>query len=276
MIWQYKGGYFDLTERGVVMGILNMTPDSFSDGGKYSDVRAAVDQALEMITQGAEIIDIGGESTRPGSPAVSLDEELSRTIPVIEALREKWSGVISIDTSKPEVAREAIEAGANIVNDVTGLTDPEMILTCRDGEVGVVCMHMQGTPESMQDNPRYDDVVEEVKAFFRQQYEMLTVAGIPADRICFDPGIGFGKSLAHNKSLIDGVAALEVEARPLLIGLSRKSFIGQLIETPELSDREWPTVALTSYTRGLGARVHRVHQVKENHDALRMAEALLS
>ncbi len=257
------------------MGILNVTPDSFSDGGSYGNTEKAVEAALEMIAMGADIIDIGGESTRPGSPAVNLDEELARTIPVVEALRKEWGGAISIDTSKPEVAREAIEVGANIVNDVTGLTNPEMVLTCRDGEVGIVCMHMQGTPRSMQDNPTYADVITEVKGFFMDQYEMLTVAGIPADRICFDPGIGFGKSLEHNKSLINGVGDLSVEGRPLLIGLSRKSFIGQLLESGEVSDREWPTVALTSYTRTLGARIHRVHQVKENCDALRMAEALL-
>ena len=276
MIWRYKGGVFDLTERGIIMGILNVTPDSFSDGGSYSNSDQAVEAALQMVADGAEVIDIGGESTRPGSPPVSLEDELQRTIPVVEALRERWDGAISIDTSKPEVARVAIEAGASIVNDVTGLTDPEMILTCRDGCVGIVCMHMKGTPRSMQENPMYENVLEEVREFLTQQYEMLTVAGIPAEMICFDPGIGFGKSLEHNKALINGVGGLEIEGRPVMMGLSRKSFIGKLLGSSEVAEREWPTVALTSYARTLGARVHRVHQVKENHDALRMAEVLLS
>ena len=175
MIWKYKGGQFDLTKRGVIMGILNVTPDSFSDGGSFSTVDSAIDGAMQMIANKAEIIDIGGESTRPGSPTVALEEELNRTIPVVEALRTKWNGAISIDTSKPEVARAAINAGASIVNDVTGLMDPEMILTCRDSQVGVVCMHMQGTPRSMQDNPHYEDVVKDIHYFFQQQYEMLMV-----------------------------------------------------------------------------------------------------
>ncbi len=276
MKWHYKGGQFDLTERGVIMGILNVTPDSFSDGGLHENPERAVEVALQLIAEGAEIIDIGGESTRPGAAPVPIDEELRRTIPVVEALRAQWDGAISIDTSKPEVAREAIEVGANIVNDVTGLTDPEMVLTCRDGQVGVVCMHMQGTPLSMQDQPCYEDVVAEVRAFFLQRYEALTVAGIPPEYICLDPGIGFGKSLAHNLALINGIPRLEVENRPILMGLSRKSFIGKILEDADPALRDWPTVALTSHTRQLGARVHRVHQVKENTDALRMAEALLS
>ena len=257
------------------MGILNVTPDSFSDGGKYDVTEDAVQQALTMVAQGAEIIDIGGESTRPGAQPVSLDEELRRTIPVIELLRSQWDGAISIDTSKPEVARAALEAGANIVNDVTGLTDPEMVLVCRDAGAGIVAMHMQGSPETMQDSPEYGNVIEEVAAFFQDQYEMLTVAGINPETICFDPGIGFGKSLEHNLSLIKGLDQLVVADRPLLVGLSRKSFISKLIDTPELEHREWPTVALTSLSRRLGAQVHRVHQVKENHDAIRMAEAIM-
>jgi len=257
------------------MGILNVTPDSFSDGGRYNTVDQAVEVALEMEQQGARIIDIGGESTRPGAPQVELAEELERTIPVIQALREKSDVVLSIDTSKPEVAREAIEAGVHIVNDVTGLTDPEMILNCRDGGVGVVAMHMQGTPTDMQDRPTYGNVVADIQDFFRQQYELLTVAGISPEFICFDPGIGFGKTLEHNLALINGLPDLVVEERPLLVGLSRKSFIGKLLDSQELTDREWPTVALTAQCRRLGAQVHRVHQVKENHDALLITEALL-
>ncbi len=275
MKWYYKGGAFDLSKHGVVMGILNITPDSFSDGGQYAAVDEAVEAALQMVAEGAQIIDIGGESTRPGSPAVLLEEELQRTIPVIEALREKWDGVISIDTSKPEVARTALEAGANIVNDVTGLTDPEMVLVCRDSGAGVVVMHMQGNPRTMQDQPQYEDVVAEIRSFFEEQLEMLTVAGIRPENICFDPGIGFGKTVQHNLDLIEGLPELEVEGRPIVVGLSRKSFIGKLLESDNLQDREWPTVALTAKCRKLGAKVHRVHRVRDNVDAVRMAEAIM-
>lgn len=276
MIWRHKRGTFDLTEKGIIMGILNVTPDSFSDGGEYNEVEAALAQARTMISEGAEIIDIGGESTRPGSPPVTLEEELARTIPVIEALRGEWEGAISIDTSKPEVARVAIEVGADIVNDITGLTDPEMVLVCRDGEVGICAMHMKGSPETMQQNPTYDNVISEIKSFFSAQYEMLTIAGIPPNYLCFDPGIGFGKTVEHNLEILRNLPALVVEGRPLLIGLSRKSFIGKILGTDEISAREFPTVALTAHTRKEGAMIHRVHQVKPNHEALRMAEAILS
>lgn len=276
MIWKYLGGQFDLSQRAVVMGILNLTPDSFSDGGVNDCVDAAVANALKMVQEGAEIIDVGGESTRPGSPQVSVQEEMDRTIPVIEALNNEWGGAISIDTSKHEVAREAIEAGAHIVNDVTGLQDPEMVLVCRDAGVGIVAMHMQGNPRTMQKSPEYGNVVSEIREFFEQQYELLTVAGIPPEYLCFDPGIGFGKNLDHNEALLNEVASLEVAGRPVLIGLSRKSFIGELLSSDKLEDREWPTTALTAMTRKLGARVHRVHSVKQNVQAVRMVEAILN
>ena len=257
------------------MGILNVTPDSFSDGGQYNSEKEAVKEALKMVQEGAGIIDVGGESTRPGAEAVSLDEELGRTIPIIEALRNEWDGAISIDTSKPEVAHEAIQAGANIVNDVTGLKDPEMVLVCRDGEVGVVVMHMKGTPRTMQESPSYNDVNAEIKHFFQEQYEMLTLAGIPNHRICFDPGIGFGKTVKNNTDILSNLTQLQVEQRPLLIGLSRKSFIGKLLDSDAIDDREWSTVALTAYCRKQGAMLHRVHAVKENYEAIRMVEAIM-
>ncbi len=274
MIWKYKGGEFDLRERGIIMGILNITPDSFSDGGKYSEVDKAVNQALSMVAQGAKIIDIGGESTRPGSPAVSVEIELSRTIPVILKLREQWNGVISIDTSKPDVAREAIEAGANIVNDVTGLIDPEMVFVCRDNGVGVVAMHMQGNPRTMQQNPNYLNVVDEVSEFLEKRYETLTVAGIKPEYLCFDPGIGFGKSVEHNLEILRNLPRLIIQDRPLLVGLSRKSFISKLLGEESLENRTFPTIALTSYCRRQGVMIHRVHEVRDNDDALRMVEAI--
>ena len=258
------------------MGILNVTPDSFSDGGRFSDVESALMQARRMIADGADIIDVGGESTRPGADSVEEAEELRRTRPVVEALSREWDGLVSIDTTKAAVAEAALAAGAQIVNDVTALLgDVRMVEVVRDHDAGVVVMHMQGEPRTMQLNPQYDDVVEDVRNYFLERFEVLTAAGIQSERICFDPGIGFGKSLEHNLALLAKLERLEVEGRPLLIGVSRKSFIGMVLERDAVEDREWPTVALTAYTREQGARVHRVHSVKENREALRMVEAVM-
>jgi len=258
------------------MGILNVTPDSFSDGGRHLVVEAALEHARRMIAEGAEILDIGGESTRPGAAPVPADEEIARTIPVIRAIREEWDGCLSIDTMKAEVAAAAIEAGADVVNDVTGLTgDPEMLAVCRDTGCGVVVMHMRGTPRTMQANPRYDDVVEEVRAFLAGRLETLTAAGLDSAALCFDPGIGFGKTLEHNLALLREVGNLSPAGRPLLLGVSRKSFIGKILGSDSIEDRDWPTVALTAYGRDAGVRLHRVHDVKPNVEALRMTEAIL-
>ncbi|BCX47419.1 dihydropteroate synthase [Haloferula helveola] len=258
------------------MGILNVTPDSFSDGGRHDAPAAALEQARRMIADGADIIDVGGESTRPGAEPVSAEDESARVRPVIQALRAEWDGLISIDTMKSRVALAALEAGADIVNDVAGLRDPAMVELCAGMRCGVVAMHMRGEPRTMQAAPEYGDVVAEVRGFFEERYASLTAAGIDAEAICFDPGIGFGKTLEHNLALLRGLPELEVEGRPLLIGVSRKSFIGRLLESDELSDREWPTVALTAWARESGARVHRVHDVRPNREALRMVEAILN
>ena len=264
-------------KRGVIMGILNVTPDSFSDGGHFETVASALERARAMISEGAEIVDIGGESTRPGAAPVSENEEMSRTIPVVEAVRNEWQGLISIDTTKAAVARAALLAGADIVNDISGLrADAAMVEVCRGSKCGIVVMHMQGEPRTMQESPSYRDVVVEVRHYFEERFRALTAAGIEADRLCFDPGIGFGKTLEHNLSLLRDLDQLVVGQRPLLIGLSRKSFIGKVLGDDSPSLREWPTVALTAATRRKGALVHRVHAVRENRDALRMAEAVLS
>ena len=264
-------------KRGVIMGILNVTPDSFSDGGHFETVASALERARAMISEGAEIVDIGGESTRPGAAPVSENEELRRTIPVVEAVRNEWQGLISIDTTKAAVARAALLAGADIVNDISGLrADAAMVEVCRGSKCGIVVMHMQGEPRTMQESPSYRDVVVEVRHYFEERFRALTAAGIEADRLCFDPGIGFGKTLEHNLSLLRDLDQLVVGQRPLLIGLSRKSFIGKVLGDDSPSLREWPTVALTAATRRKGALVHRVHAVRENRDALRMAEAVLS
>jgi dihydropteroate synthase len=258
------------------MGILNATPDSFSDAGQHLSLDRALHHARQMISEGALIIDVGGESTRPGAPAVSAMEEHARVIPIISALRREWDGWISIDTSKASVAAAALDAGADIVNDVTGLRgDPKMATLCAEQHCAVVVMHMQGSPDTMQRNPQYGDVVAEVRAFFLEQYDTLIRAGIDHDQICFDPGIGFGKTPEHNWRLLHHLTDLIIHQRPLLLGLSRKSFIGHSLQSPDLQPRSWPTVALTALGRERGALIHRVHEVQANEQALRMTEALL-
>ena len=258
------------------MGILNVTPDSFSDGGKFFTAEKAVEHGLRMAAEGAQIIDVGGESTRPGAGPVAVEEELGRVIPVIEELRVRTDVVISIDTSKAQVARAAIEAGASIVNDVTGGRDDKGIMPLiAENKSAFVILHMQGNPQTMQLEPRYDDVVSEVADFFRQQYERALECGIDPMAIAFDPGIGFGKTLEHNLELLAQLDRLRVHDRPLVVGVSRKSFLAKVTGSSEMSDRLAPAVALTSLLRLRGADVFRVHDVKENVNALRVTEAVL-
>ena len=276
MIWSTRRAPLDLSQRACVMGILNVTPDSFSDGGRHDDPASAITHARRLIAEGAEILDIGGESTRPGSLPVTASEEIARTIPVIRALRREWDGWISIDTMKAEVAAAAIAAGADIVNDVSGLrADPGMAPLCAASRCGVVVMHMQGMPRTMQQAPAYADVVAEVAAFFTEQMKFLRAAGIASAALCFDPGIGFGKTLDHNLALLRALPALAPAGRPILLGASRKSFIGKILENDDLALRGWPTVAVTAHTRGMGVMLHRVHDVRPNVEALRMTEAIL-
>ncbi|MEK7948911.1 dihydropteroate synthase [Luteolibacter soli] len=276
MWWKTGRKRLDLSRRGRVMGILNVTPDSFSDGGTHAGVAAALGHARRMIAEGAEIIDIGGESTRPGAAEVLVAEEIGRTAPVIAALREEWEGVISIDTMKASVAAAALEAGADIVNDVSGLTgDPEMAPLCVKTGCGVVVMHMQGDPRTMQVAPHYDDVVAEVRAFFEERLAALIAAGLDPETICFDPGIGFGKTVEHNLALLRALPELGAGGRPVLLGVSRKSFIGRVLGSADLADRSWPTVAITAWAREAGVMIHRVHEVLPNVQALRMTEAIL-
>jgi dihydropteroate synthase len=284
MIWrtkqQDKRGEIDLSTESVIMGILNVTPDSFSDGGEFSTLKMAINRAQEMREEGAEIIDIGGESTRPGAAAVSMSEEIARVVPVIQALRmltEFDAIYISVDTSKSAVAREAITAGTDIVNDVSGCTaDPAMASLCAAEGVGLVVMHRQGTPETMQDNPRYSDVTDEIHAFFSERLQSLTDVGIAKECICFDPGIGFGKTDAHNLSLLANIGKLSVADRPVLLGVSRKSIFGRLLKIENPQDRDAATIAMTALARVNGCMLHRVHDVRGNHDALRMTEQLLA
>jgi len=280
MHWQTKNRLFDFTSRGVVMGILNLTLDSFSDAGQFFNPDAAVAHALRMEAEGAEIIDIGGESTRPGAEPVSEAEELARVMPVIKRLVGRLKAVISIDTSKAAVARAAVEAGAGIINDVTALRgDPDMPAVAAASGAGVILMHMKGTPRTMQAEPHYEDVVAEVRDFFRQSAELALRSGINALRIAFDPGPGFGKTVEHNVTLLRHLQELyppEFPGRPMVWAVSRKTFLGKLNHDMALEQRFWPTVALTSLGRELGAVVFRVHDVKANVEALRMTEAILS
>jgi dihydropteroate synthase len=275
MFWQTCTRTFDFARRGAIMGVLNVTPDSFSDGGRWVDVEAAVAHAREMAAQGAEIIDVGGESTRPGAAPVDESEELRRVLPVIERLAGTGNISISIDTMKPNVARAAVEKGADIVNDVTGLRDPEMRTVVRETGAAAIIMHMQGEPRTMQTAPHYADVTREVREFFRQSLEACLASGIDPMRLAFDPGIGFGKTVAHNLALLGNLELVRVSERPIVVGVSRKSFLSKVTGAQSIEDRAWPTVALTSFLRERGANVLRVHDVLPNVQALRMTEAIL-
>jgi dihydropteroate synthase len=276
MLWQTRTRKFDLAAHGLIMGVLNVTADSFSDGGRYLAPEAAEAHALAMERDGAAIIDVGGESTRPGAEPVGEAEELARVIPVIERLAARLSSaIISIDTMKPAVAREAVRAGAEIVNDVSGLREDTMLAVVRETGAGAVAMHMQGTPRDMQIAPHYSDVTAEVREKFRQTFARAIASGIDPLTLAFDPGIGFGKTVQHNLTLIRNIESLRVKDRPLVLGVSRKSFLGKIVGGEGFDDRAWPTVALTSLGRELGANVFRVHEVKANAQALRMTEAIL-
>ena len=273
--WRVGGKVFDLSHRALLMGVLNVTPDSFSDGGEFFATEAAVKHGVAMAQSGADIIDVGGESTRPGAKPVSPNDEMERVLPVIEQLAAAVSIPISIDTSKAAVARATLNAGATIINDVTGgRGDSEMFALAAERKVALIIMHMQGTPETMQLAPAYDDVVNEVADFFRQRYEAAVRSGIDPMCIAFDPGIGFGKTVAHNLELLANLPRLRVENRPLVLGVSRKSFLGNISDLP--ADRASATIALTSLLRERGARVLRVHDVAPNAHALRATEALLA
>jgi dihydropteroate synthase len=274
--WKIAGEVFDLSTTGWIMGVLNVTPDSFSDGERFFQTPQALGQARKMMAAGADIIDIGGESTRPGAEPVDAVEEKRRVIPVIKELAGE--ALISIDTSKADVAAAALDAGAKIVNDVTGgRGDEAMWPLLAERGAGFIIMHMQGTPRTMQRAPSYRDVVAEVADFFRQQYACALKFGVDPMTLAFDPGIGFGKTLAHNLSLLKNLPRLHVHGRPLVIGVSRKSFLGKISgHNGSIHHRLLPTVAFTSLLRMNGADVLRVHDVEENVEALRVADALRS
>ncbi len=255
--------------RPAVMGILNVTPDSFSDGGIFLSPDKALAQTLRMVEEGADIIDVGGESTRPGARPVSAQEEIDRVLPVVEALHKKIPQPISIDTSKPEVMRAAVKAGAGFINDVRGLREAGALEAAAQLGVPVCLMHMSGEPRTMQDNPRYADVVGEVRDFLKLRLDACINAGIPAQRLVIDPGFGFGKTLEHNIELLRGLKQMEGLGAPMLVGLSRKSMIGKALGLP-VEQRLHASVALAVMAVQQGARIVRVHDVGPTAEALRM------
>jgi len=264
----------ELSERVLVMGILNVTPDSFSDGGKFIDKDKAVEQALQMIEQGADIIDVGGESTRPGAPAVSVEQEIERVVPVIEAICSKTDVAVSVDTSKSEVAREAVKAGACIVNDVSGLRNDNGIAEpVAEADTGLVLMHSRGTSETMQSLTDYDNLIEDIKNELKVSIDVALSSGAKQRQIIIDPGIGFAKTAEQNYEIIARLSAIADLGYPMLLGPSRKSFIGNILNKPA-NERVWGTAAAVTACVLGGAKILRVHDVPEMTDVIRIAETI--
>lgn len=265
---------FDLNHPQV-MGILNVTPDSFSDGGRHNSLNAALLHAHALISAGATMIDVGGESTRPGAAQVSEEEEIARVVPVVEALAQRFEVFISVDTSKAAVIRESAKAGAHLINDVRSLQEPGALAAAAESGLPVCLMHMQGEPRTMQQAPHYDDLMGDVKAFFQRHIDRCIVGGIAKQKLLLDPGFGFGKNLAHNYQLLARLSEFHHFGLPLLVGMSRKSMIGQLLNVPP-DQRVIGSVACAVIAAIQGAQIVRVHDVKETVEAMRVVEATLS
>jgi dihydropteroate synthase len=271
--WRFGDRALDCALRTHVMGVLNVTPDSFSDGGLFLDPEAAVRRGIEMAAEGADVIDVGGESTRPGSDTVPPAVEADRVVPVIKRLAAEVDVPLSIDTRKPEVARTALDAGAVVVNDISGGRDPAMLEVVAGSGAGMVLMHMLGEPKTMQAEPHYDDVVAEVMAYLGARIDAAAQAGIDRERLCVDPGIGFGKTLDHNLELLRRVDAFAELGRPVLVGPSRKSFLGKLLGA-DVGDRLEGTAAAVAWVAGHGAHIVRVHDVREMVSVVRVVDAI--
>ena len=276
--WSIRGRVLSTDDHTLVMGIVNTTPDSFSDGGRYSAAESAVAHGLALWDQGADIVDVGGESTRPGAVPVSAFEEISRVVPVIGTLVDRGV-VVSIDTMKAAVAAEAISAGAHIVNDVTSLSDPNMAALCAESGVGLVLMHMQGDPQTMQQDPHYDDVVAEVAAYLEGKIRLAVAAGVERSHLCIDPGIGFGKTFDHNLALLNALGRFVAFDVPVLVGTSRKGFLGTILREAGMEtaaeERDAATAATVALAVRDGASVLRVHNVGHGIQAARTADAMV-
>ena len=273
-IWRCGPHVVPLGRRTLVMGIVNVTPDSFSDGGSHANVDDAVKHAIQMVADGAELVDVGGESTRPGSDVVAPEEEIHRVVPVIRRIVDELPDVpVSIDTRKPAVARAALEGGASIVNDVSAGADPAMFGVVGEAGAGMVLMHMKGEPKTMQDDPSYYDVVAEVRGFLGDRVEAALAAGIDRERLCIDPGIGFGKTLEHNLTILHDIRAFHHLAVPVLVGPSRKRFIGTLTDT-DVDDRIEGTAGVVAWCAAEGVDIVRVHDVKEMTRVVRVVDAI--
>lgn len=268
-----KGQILDLAHPHI-MGILNVTPDSFSDGGQFFAEDAALAQAQQMVRDGATIIDVGGESTRPGAAVVPVEQEIDRVVPVIQAIKSELDAVISIDTSKPEVMKQAVAAGAGLINDVRALTVGNALEVAAELAVPVCLMHAQGTPQTMQDDPRYDDVIQEVSDFLMARVTACEAAGIPREQLLIDPGFGFGKRARHNLRLMKSLSALVESGLPVLIGVSRKSIIGELLRV-SVEERLAGSLALASIAVWQGAKVIRTHDVRETYQAVKLCNHVL-
>ncbi len=275
MILTCKDFLFDFSKKTFIMGILNVTPDSFSDGGQFFNAQKATDHALRMIDDGADIIDIGGESTRPGSESVSGEEELRRIIPVIESLSGKTNIPLSVDTYKANVAKAALEAGANIVNDISGLRfDKEMAGVVAEKEAPLIVMHIKGTPKEMQKAPVYDDILTEIADYLSESIETAMKAGIKKDKIIIDPGIGFGKTFDHNLQIIDNLDKFKFLGKPILVGTSRKAFIGSILGDVPSEKRLMGTAATVAVSIMHGANIVRVHDVAEMAEVAKVTDAI--
>jgi dihydropteroate synthase len=274
MQWRARDQIWTFPRAALVMGVVNVTPDSFSDGGSFHDRKAAIAHGLRLIDEGADIIDVGGESTRPGAAPVDEKEELRRVTPVIEALADK--APVSVDTTKPAVARAAVKSGAAIINDVAGnRADFEMWEVVAEARAGYVLMHMQGTPQTMQDNPRYKNLVEEVNEFFNERLKRLNAFAVASDQVVLDVGIGFGKTVEHNLQLLAGLKAFTKWKRPILLGASRKGFIGRITGAEQPADRLAGSLACACWGVAAGANIIRAHDVAATRQAVRMSESIL-
>ena len=277
MFWRAGRHEFRFPRPTLVMGVLNVTPDSFSDGGQFYSIEKALERAAQMLREGADVLDLGGESTRPGAVSVSAEEEIRRVVPVIEVLARRVSVPLSVDTQKPEVARAALLAGASIVNDIAAhRADGAMARVVAEFRAGYVAMHMQGTPQTMQQNPTYSDVVHEVDAFFTERLARLEALGVRREQVVLDPGIGFGKTLEHNLVLLRALPRFAHHGRPVLLGVSRKSFLGKLTGAESPADRLPGALACAALAVRDGVQILRVHDVRETVAAVRVAEAIAS